>query len=46
MLSNVKRYLKLRREAMRVMLSGDLATYMHKLRELQELRGGARRLTA
>jgi hypothetical protein len=38
MLSNVKRYLRLKQEAMRLMMNGDLARYMHKLRELHELK--------
>lgn len=38
MLSHVKDYLKVRREAMRLMLTGDLQRYMHKLREMHELR--------
>jgi hypothetical protein len=38
MLTHVKRYLKVKREAMRLMLNGDLARYMHKLRELHELK--------
>lgn len=46
MLSNVKRYLKVKREAMHLMLNGDLARYMRKLRELQELRGHLGGLTA
>ena len=38
MLSNVKQYLKVRRQAMQLMLNGDLQRYMFKLREMQELR--------
>lgn len=41
MLTHVKRYLKLKREAMRLMMNGDLARYMHKLRELHELKARA-----
>jgi hypothetical protein len=41
MLTNVKRYLKVKREAMRLMLNGDLVRYMHKLRELNELKARA-----
>ncbi len=38
MLSNLKQYVNVKREAMRLMMSGDLARYMRKLRELQEMR--------
>lgn len=38
MISHVKRYLKVKREAMQLLLAGDVARYMHKLRELNELR--------
>ena len=38
MLSNLKQYVNAKREAMRLMMSGDLARYMRKLREIQEMR--------
>ena len=38
MLSQVKQYLKLKREAMRLMLAGEVDLYMQKLREMQSLR--------
>lgn len=41
MLTTVKRYLKVKREAMRLMLNGDLSRYMNKLRELNELKARA-----
>lgn len=39
MLSPRKHYLKLRRQAMRLMMIGDLQRYMRTLREMHELRG-------
>lgn len=44
MLSNLKHYVELKRQAMRLMLSGDLGRYMKKLREMQELRSRMGRL--
>ena len=41
MLTNVKRYLKVKHQAMQLMLNGDIARYMNKLRELNELKARA-----
>lgn len=41
---SLKHYLKLKREAMRQMLTGDVERYMQTLRTLSELRMAARRL--
>lgn len=44
MITEVKRYLKLKKEATKLMLAGDVERYMHKLRELAQVRpctGGA-----
>ncbi len=38
MLTHVKEYLKLKRQAMRLMLTGDLKQYMDTLRRMHELR--------
>jgi len=38
MLSQVKKYLQVKREAMRLMMAGDVDHYMRKLREMQALR--------
>ncbi|MCB0807655.1 MAG: hypothetical protein KDB96_00085 [Flavobacteriales bacterium] len=38
MISPKKRYQQLKQEAMRLMRSGDLQHYLHKLRELHEMR--------
>ncbi len=46
MLSNLKRYVSMKREAMRLMMSGDLARYMRKLRELQEMKARLGELVA
>lgn len=34
MLTPMKRYLKLKKEAAKLMLNGDVERYLHKLREL------------
>jgi len=41
---SLKYYLKLKREAMRQMLTGDVERYMQTLRTLSELRMAAHRL--
>ena len=38
MLNKVNQYLKLKRQAMHLMLTGDLKRYMDTLRQLHELR--------
>lgn len=38
MLDQVKRYLRLNRRAMRLMLKGDVERYMRTLREMHSLR--------
>ncbi len=38
MLTQMKRYLKLKKEATKLMLAGDVERYMHKLRELAQVR--------
>lgn len=38
MLTQVNQYLKLKRQAMHLMLTGDLKRYMDLLRQLHELR--------
>lgn len=38
MITHVKRYLKLKKEATKLMLAGDVERYMHKLRELAQVR--------
>lgn len=40
----LKHYLKLKREAMRQMLTGDMERYMNTLRQLSDLRLAQRRL--
>lgn len=41
MFSQVERYLKVKREATRLMMAGKVDLYMRKLRELQSLRPSA-----
>ena len=38
MLTQVKRYLRLKREATRLMVAGDVERYLHALRLMNELR--------
>lgn len=42
MISPKKRYQHLKQEAMRLMRKGDLQRYLHKLRELHDLRLAAK----
>ncbi|MBL7953367.1 MAG: hypothetical protein JNM62_16795 [Flavobacteriales bacterium] len=42
--SLVKTYLKLKREAMRQMLTGDMERYMNTLRQLSDMRLAQRRI--
>lgn len=39
---SLKQYLKLKREAMRQMMTGDMERYMHSLRLLSDLRTAQR----
>jgi hypothetical protein len=38
MISRIKRYLQVKRDAMRAMQSGDIDGYLRRLREMNELR--------
>ena len=41
MITHMKRYLKLKKEATKLMLAGDVERYMNKLRELAQVRPAA-----
>ncbi|MBK6774654.1 MAG: hypothetical protein IPG74_01985 [Flavobacteriales bacterium] len=45
MLTQMKLYLKLKKEATKLMLAGDVERYMHKLRELAQVRPAAGSVT-
>ena len=46
MITHLKRYLKLKKEATKLMLSGDVERYMHKLRALAQVKPLAGSVTA
>lgn len=46
MITHMKRYLKLKKEATKLMLAGDVERYMNKLRELAQVRPTTGSMTA